>query len=70
MLILFQKINKQIDTSHTKTELSELHLNLVQRILDKYPEFDPNWDIEVQSKWMDGMTKLYDNLSSSISSGE
>ena len=63
-------INKQIDSSHTKTELSELHLNLVQRILDKYPEFDPNWDIEVQSKWMDGMTKLYDNLSSSISSGE
>ena len=63
-------INKQIDNSPTKTELSELHLNLVQRILDKYPEFDPNWDIEVQSKWMDGMTKLYDNLSSSISSGE
>ena len=55
---------KQIENPTVKNNISEIHLIIVERILDKYPEFDPNWNPEVQSKWMDGMIKLYDNLSS------
>ncbi len=35
----------------------------MEKILDKYPDFDPAWDPEVQAKWMEGMTRLYDGLS-------
>ena len=61
-------IPKQIENPVAKNEISEIHLIIVKRILDKYPEFDPNWNSEVQSKWMDGMIKLYDNLSSTKTS--
>ena len=61
-------IPKQIENPVAKNEISEIHLIIVERILDKYPEFDPNWNSEVQSKWMDGMIKLYDNLSSTKTS--
>ena len=57
-------ISKTIENPIVKNDTSEIHLIIVERILDKYPEFDPNWNPEVQSKWMDGMIKLYDNLSS------
>ena len=61
-------IPKQIENPVAKNEISEIHLIIVERILDKYPEFDPNWNSEVQSKLMDGMIKLYDNLSSTKTS--
>jgi len=61
-------IPKQIENPTIKSDTSEIHLVIVERILDKYPEFDPNWNPEVQSKWMDGMIKLYDNLSSTKNS--
>ena len=61
-------IPKQIENPVAKNEISEIHLIIVERILDKHPEFDPNWNSEVQSKWMDGMIKLYDNLSSTKTS--
>lgn len=38
-------------------------LELADRILAKYPDFDPSWDPAVQAKWLDGMTRLYEGLS-------
>ncbi len=37
-------------------------LNVAEMILSKYPEFDPSWTAEVQAKWLEGMTKLYEGL--------
>jgi hypothetical protein len=37
-------------------------LNVAELILSKYPDFDPSWTPEVQAKWLDGMTKLYEGL--------
>lgn len=38
-------------------------LELADRILAKYPDFDPAWDPAVQAKWLEGMTRLYEGLS-------
>ena len=38
-------------------------LVLAQRILEKYPDFDPSWSPEVQASWLNGMTRLYEGLS-------
>ena len=38
-------------------------LALSQRILEKYPDFDPSWSPEVQASWLNGMTRLYEGLS-------
>jgi hypothetical protein len=40
-----------------------LKLELADRILAKYPDFDPAWDPDVQAKWLEGMTRLYEGLS-------
>lgn len=37
-------------------------LNVAELILSKYPDFDPSWTAEVQAKWLDGMTRLYEGL--------
>jgi hypothetical protein len=37
-------------------------LNVAEMILSKYPDFDPAWPAEVQAKWLEGMTKLYEGL--------
>ncbi len=37
-------------------------LNVAEIILSKYPDFDPSWSSEVQARWLDGMTKLYEGL--------
>jgi hypothetical protein len=39
-------------------------------VLSKYPDFDPSWSPEVQAKWLEGMTRLYDGLSSSVERAE
>ena len=44
-----------------KTKLSSNEL-LISKILDKYPDFDPNWSPDVQKSWMEGMIKLYDGI--------
>jgi hypothetical protein len=31
-------------------------------VLEKYPDFDPTWTPEVQAKWLEGITKLYEGL--------
>lgn len=43
--------------------VSSARLELADRILAKYPDFDPAWDPSVQAKWLEGMTRLYDGLS-------
>jgi len=40
-------------------------LELADRILAKYPDFDPSWDPDVQAKWLEGMTRLYEGLTTS-----
>ena len=35
---------------------------IISKILEKYPDFDPNWKPEVQKSWMEGMIKLYDGI--------
>lgn len=37
-------------------------LSIAEMVLNKYPEFDPNWDPATQQKWFDGMTKLMESL--------
>lgn len=40
-----------------------IKLELADRILAKYPDFDPSWAADVQAKWLEGMTRLYEGLS-------
>jgi len=57
-----EKPFNQIPTESTVSVGSE-KLVLADRILAKYPDFDPSWDPSVQAKWLDGMTRLYEGLS-------
>ena len=45
------------------TSAGSIKLELADRILAKYPDFDPAWDPAVQVKWLEGMTRLYEGLS-------
>lgn len=36
--------------------------SLAEMVLEKYPDFDPTWDAQVQAKWLEGIGKLYENL--------
>jgi len=57
-------INKTTSVSleeNSKQKLNSSEL-MMSKILDKYPDFDPTWDSEVQKAWMDGMMKLYEGL--------
>ena len=60
-----QKKNEKVQSSKiiapTKTKLNSNEL-LISKILDKYPDFDPNWSSDVQKSWMEGMIKLYDGI--------
>ena len=51
--------NKIIAPAKSKLNPNEL---LISKILDKYPDFDPNWSPDVQKSWMEGMIKLYDGI--------
>ena len=51
--------NKIVSPAKTKLSPNEL---LISKILDKYPDFDPNWSPDVQKSWMEGMIKLYDGI--------
>ena len=53
------QVNKIMSPSKTKLNSNEL---LISKILDKYPDFDPNWGPDVQKSWMEGMIKLYDGI--------
>ena len=37
-------------------------LSVAEKILQKYPDFDPSWAPEVQSSWLSGMARLYGAL--------
>jgi len=51
----------------TTSQAGSIKLELADRILAKYPDFDPAWDAAVQAKWLEGMTRLYEGLSVSPS---
>ena len=53
------QVNKIVPPPKTKLSSNEL---LISKILDKYPDFDPNWSPDVQKSWMEGMIKLYDGI--------
>ena len=48
------------DSEPTVTE--NTHLALAKLVLNKYPEFDPLWDADVQRAWLDGMKSVYESL--------
>ena len=56
------KTERVVDVDPASQELST-QLELADRILAKYPDFDPAWDPSVQTKWLEGMTRLYEGLS-------
>tara|TARA_B100000941_G_scaffold285589_1_gene257849 strand:- start:1683 stop:2318 length:636 start_codon:yes stop_codon:yes gene_type:complete len=56
-----EKIQPNKITALPKTKLSS-NETLISKILDKYPDFDPNWSSEVQKSWMEGMIKLYEGI--------
>lgn len=35
---------------------------ILDKLLDKFPDFDPSWSAEVQSKWFEGFGRLQDQL--------
>ena len=57
-----EKNERAVDVEPASQELST-QLELADRILAKYPDFDPAWDPSVQTKWLEGMTRLYEGLS-------
>tara|TARA_A100001037_G_C15067693_1_gene597873 strand:+ start:373 stop:1134 length:762 start_codon:yes stop_codon:yes gene_type:complete len=56
------KNERVVDAEPASQELST-QLELADRILAKYPDFDPTWDPSVQARWLEGMTRLYEGLS-------
>ena len=50
-------------TAEMVAPAGSIKLELADRILAKYPDFDPAWDATVQAKWLEGMTRLYEGLS-------
>jgi hypothetical protein len=57
-----EKIVAPVEAEIT-TASGSIRLELADRILAKYPDFDPAWDPAVQAKWLEGMTRLYEGLS-------
>ncbi len=55
-----------VSRQNTSQQPDKLEVNeaVISKILEKYPDFDPSWDPEVQKAWMDGMVKLYEGLKS------
>ena len=43
-------------------------LSLADKVLDKYPDFDPNWTAGAQESWMAGMERLANNVISKLGS--
>ncbi|MCZ6539068.1 MAG: DUF5343 domain-containing protein [Chloroflexi bacterium] len=62
-----QAVTPEIKIAPVQTEgvmpAQVARLELADRILAKYPDFDPSWDPSVQAKWLEGMTRLYEGLS-------
>ena len=56
------KNERAAEVEPASQELST-QLELADRILAKYPDFDPAWDPSVQTRWLEGMTRLYEGLS-------
>ena len=57
-------IKANVTNLPTKKNTVEKNLNLVKIIIDKYPDFDPSWEPDVQKAWIESLTKLYDSMNS------
>jgi hypothetical protein len=61
-----QKLGKINFSQPVDSKISlDKNINVVKIILDKYPDFDPNWLPDVQKAWIDSLTKLYESLNKS-----
>ena len=61
-----QKLGKLNFSESVNSKISiDKNINVVKIILDKYPDFDPNWLPDVQKAWIDSLTKLYESLNKS-----
>lgn len=52
----------QVSTTVTLQPQVAAKITIAEMVLSKYPDFDPSWPAEVQARWLDGMTKLYEGL--------
>ena len=43
---------------------------ILESLADKFPEFNPNWDIEVQEAWCDMYSRLFDIVDEDKEQGE
>ena len=59
-----KKSEKNTSIKMSSSPKAKLNTNelIISKILEKYPDFDPNWKPEVQKSWMEGMIKLYDGI--------
>ena len=59
-----KKVEKNSNIKTSSAPKAKLNTNelIISKILEKYPDFDPNWKPEVQKSWMEGMIKLYDGI--------
>ena len=53
---------KSTNDFNIQNNKSDTNINLARLILDKYPDFDPNWSDELKKSWIDSLTKLYESL--------
>jgi len=59
--------NERLEDADSASPELSTQLELADRILAKYPDFDPSWDPSVQTRWLEGMTRLYEGLSVGVS---
>lgn len=55
--------------AHAAAPAQHPSVAIAEMVLRKYPDFDPAWSPEVQQKWLEGMTRLWESLSMSAPSG-
>jgi len=62
---LEERTPAQSSSTRDKDYAEEWRQMMLQSLLDKYPEFNPEWDTETRQKWFDGITEFrrsIDNL--------
>ncbi len=46
----------------TRDPAQALRPGMVEKLLDKFPKFDPTWPDEIKTKWFEGFSKLHDDF--------
>ena len=55
-----QAVLDTLDEEHTSDESAGE--SILDKLLEKFPEFDPSWSAEVQAKWFEAFGKLQDQF--------